>query len=600
MSKDLKLDDIWDTSDGLDTNITLEKKPKPVKPHALEPSKRFASLKLSTRSPTRQSSLGPLASPSSPDLPKDANAGSRPGLTRSLTLPKVSASESNLNSNAGRSSRIRTEVEMLSLDPVVLENIRRWVLGIAIVEFDLDHGPVLAAVFPDLDLTPEESSNIAFSAFPDSLQFDQGSQNHSFRIREANSRPGSLDSFLYGFSHFTQRRDSQSKRGYEQRSAVILTHHPYPSLFTSLSYVFGPLFETHGTPMLETACHSIAGWPNPTRGSVLELGFLGSVLYLELPPTIDSQQLTDTSSFKEKYDPKLHLLASSPPFYPPPLLLFEASLSHLWSIWECLVLGEPLFIYGSSPVQTSQAVWWFRDLLRPIPLAGDIRPYFTIHDQDNTLIVNKLPPKAGVLLGVTNPLFYKSCSHWPHILSLGRNVKHTAGVNGKSLNALPNPGPAPGWKTSTHKRYISKDRTLLKQLEDACAKGTEQDKLHASLLLRRHFCSRTNEILIPLSRYLNTLIPTPSEVSQSKLGGVIDADTDKRLKLKPFNSDNFFASLKAYGTTLPFRSNSKRNEFYERWLKTRAFGLWLGEQERIVQDVLRERRKEAFEGSNVS
>ncbi|KAL0577978.1 hypothetical protein V5O48_004015 [Marasmius crinis-equi] len=573
MSKDLKLDDIWDTSDGLE--ITFGK------PHkSPQPTKRLQTLKLASKSPNRQSSLGQLASPSSPNLSNEREDGHL-GLTRSMTLPKVSASESNLNSR--RPSKTRADIDALQVDFVVQENIRRWILGIAIVEFDLDHGPVLEAVFPPLDLSPEESSNIAFSAFPDSLQFDQGSQNHSFRIREPNHRPGSLDGFLYGFSHFTQRRDSQSKRGYDQRSLVILTHHPYPSLFTSLSSIFGPLFEAHGIPMLETACHSIAGWPNPTGGSVLELGFLGSVVYLELPPTIDSQQLTDTSSFREKYDPKLHLLASAPLFYPPPLLLFEASLSHLWSIWECVVLGEPLLIFGSSPIQTSQAVWWFRDLLRPIPLAGDIRPYFTIHDQDHTFLINKLPPKSGILLGVTNPLFHKSCSHWPHILSLGRNVRHTAGLNRKPAHALANPGPAPGWKTTTHKRYISKDRTLLKQLEDAC-KGSEQDKLRASLVLRRHFCTRTNELLIPLSRYLNTLIPTPSEVA---------SNSDKKLKLKPFNMDSFFASLKTYGSTLPFRSNSKRNDFYERWLKTPSFGLWLGEQERIVQGVLRERSKEA-------
>jgi hypothetical protein len=32
-------------------------------------------------------------------------------------------------------------------------------------------------------------------------------------------------------------------------------------------------------------------------------------------------------------------------------------------------------------------------------------------------------------------------------------------------------GPPAGWKTKTHKRYITKDRTLLKQLEDACEGG---------------------------------------------------------------------------------------------------------------------------------
>lgn len=92
---------------------------------------------------------------------------------------------------------------------------------------------------------------------------------------------------------------------------------------------------------------------------------------------------------------------------------------------------------------TSQAIWWFRDLLRPvnftsnqsiiiglpiglckIPLANDIRPYFTIHDQDHALLVNKLPPKAGILLGVTNPFFESECAHWPNVLSLGRRIQY--------------------------------------------------------------------------------------------------------------------------------------------------------------------------------
>jgi hypothetical protein len=67
----------------------------------------------------------------------------------------------------------------------------------------------------------------AFSSFPDSLQFDQGSQVHSFRIRDADSsqemqsrsndkRPVSEDGYIYGYSYFTQRRDASSKRGYQQ------------------------------------------------------------------------------------------------------------------------------------------------------------------------------------------------------------------------------------------------------------------------------------------------------------------------------------------------------------------------------------------------
>lgn len=144
-------------------------------------------------------------------------------------------------------------------------------------------------------------------------------------------------------------------------------------------------------------------------------------------------------------------------------------------------------------------------------------------------------------------------------------------------------------------------------------------EIDASLALRLHFCSRTNELLIPLTRYLHTLIPTPTEVANTQTRAQQGQGHGGNLRLKPFNSVNFFTSLKAHGSTLPFRSSSKRTEFYERlvfcpyfpsflatfcysfrsltnasvllfclcrWLKTPTFGLWLAQQESIVQNVL--------------
>ena len=35
------------------------------------------------------------------------------------------------------------------------------------------------------------------------------------------------------------------------------------------------------------------------------------------------------------------------------------------------------------------------------------------------MLANKNKPRAGLLLGVTNPIFEEACKHWPHVLSLG-------------------------------------------------------------------------------------------------------------------------------------------------------------------------------------
>lgn len=148
--------------------------------------------------------------------------------------------------------------------------MQKWILGLAIVNFDLELGPTVNSLHPDVWLSNKEAQNIAFSSFPDSLQFDQGSQTHSFRIRaiestdadpsHAHARAKPEDGYIYGFSHFMQERDPSSKRGYLQRSIVILTYLPYPSLFSALVSKLGPLYHEHGTPMLEAACHNIASW----------------------------------------------------------------------------------------------------------------------------------------------------------------------------------------------------------------------------------------------------------------------------------------------------------------------------------------------------
>ncbi|KAI0925944.1 hypothetical protein AcW1_008239 [Taiwanofungus camphoratus] len=508
----------------------------------------------------RTASTGPLRSPSSPSLlpiyPRQ--------LSRSNTSPRIQQTPRHEAS---------LSLDGLSMDPNKVTRLRRWIL----IDFDLEIGPKIRCVYPPLDLSPSEAENVAFSAFPDCAQFEQGSQVHSFRIRANNpcedkllwpsgQRPKTDDGFIYGYSHFTQRRDAASKRGYQQRSLVLLTHLAYPALFYTLITKLGPSFLAHGGPMLEAACHNIATWSEPRPDATLELGFLGSVFHAELPHAVDTQQalpVRSLSRLNDAHDPDSHVLVSLAPPDPPVLSILEACLPHIWSVWECLVLCEPILVFGTSPAVTSQAVWWLRDVIRPIPLAGDFRPFFTIHDADHAALVNSRPPAAGLLLGVTNPFFGRACKHWPHILSLSRD---TTKMDNNSA------GPLPGWKSRTHKRYVSRDRALLQQLQAACV-GSDRAKRDASALLRQHLSSRTSAFLVPLQRYLQTLIPTPAEAAQM-------------LRLKPFSERDFLVSLRGHGTPLPFKSARKAKEFYTRWIRTPAFGVWIAHQEEVVQRVL--------------
>ena len=49
-----------------------------------------------------------------------------------------------------------------------------------------------------------------------------------------------------------------------------------------------------------------------------------------------------------------------------PLHAFATYLPSLWSLWECLILAEPVLIIAPDPRICSETVWWLRDLLRPV------------------------------------------------------------------------------------------------------------------------------------------------------------------------------------------------------------------------------------------
>jgi hypothetical protein len=141
-------------------------------------------------------------------------------------------------------------------------------------------------------------------------------------------------------------------------------------------------------------------------------------------------------------------------------------------------------------------------------------------------------------------------------------------------------GPPLGWRTP-HKRYISKDRNLLKRLEESLHSGDREAKYKASALLRQHFHARTTAVLVPLNRYLTSLIPTiitspPSTPSKGP----------RPPRIASFNRDKFFASLKTHGSPLPFKSVAKQQAFYQRWINTNAFSAWLMREEKIVNAIL--------------
>ncbi|KAJ3186489.1 Protein dennd6a [Gaertneriomyces sp. JEL0708] len=351
-------------------------------------------------------------------------------------------------------------------------NIRsfwQWALCFCVVNFDLELGQAIEYIYPPIEFSDVEAKNIAFSAFPDSNSTAHiGDNAFTFRMRSGSftqdlyhkqqpppfsstehlprvsslqqgaGLPVDTDGFTYGYVLFRQQRDSSIRRGYFQKSLVILSPHPWPGLFLQIVSMVGSRYmdalvddrtrtdadlSTHisaAQVLLETASFNIASWPPPPSTLaadvsycpiVLSLPFLGEVPTFSFPPTPSFAQLFDSMISTRHTDTAV--ICTPGRFYE----LFSKSLELLWVCWELVVLGQSILVVAESPKSCNDIVWALVELIKPIPFGGDFRPYFTIQDTDFKSIANRQrPPTTGTILGVTNPVFTKVLEHWPHVI----------------------------------------------------------------------------------------------------------------------------------------------------------------------------------------
>lgn len=155
------------------------------------------------------------------------------------------------------------------------------------------------------------------------------------------------------------------------------------------------------------------------------------------------------------------------------------------------------------------------------------------------------------------------------------------------------PDHIPGF-TTKRKRRISKDRALLKRLQDLAtlaAKSGNDDAAvaaaiaSANVTMRRYFADLTERFLSPLNRYVASLVPASFDLSSPS----------EVPKIRPFNNVDFLSSLKLHGTPLAIRSRSLptgasvRQGLYTDFLKCPNFSLWLHSRVAAAEEEQRRR-----------
>lgn len=468
-------------------------------------------------------------------------------------------------------------------DPAALA---RWARAFCVIRFDLERGQLVEACYPPGALASATGLDrlVAFSSFPDSMSHHlprHRSSVHdslfSFRVPDPSpsaSVPGSRRGFLYGFVFNRQRQDERLPRGGEQKSVVILSHAPYSSLFRLLLQILGPLCFDVGPSALSMVASHVAAWPAPVPGRPMELPIGSAALRVHLPPAADDP------------GPPPALLPANPSvpyglFHDADLFAaFRGLLLHLWTLWELMVIGEPVLVVAPSPPQCSEAVAGLVSLVAPLLYSVDFRPYFTIHDPDfarlNALAEGEVFPP--MVLGVTNLFFLKSLKSIPNVVSVGSpNPNSTRvlpvggqshgsgnGINGTPgklkldklainkfsptglLNSIKLRREGPLCLMTEHKEalwstYVSTtkpDTSVLNRLIDAGVSPRIEESMSVvnNEILRRHFLELTTNFLAPFGPYLRTT--TPSEGSSPFVDPPL---------LPPFHADEFVNGLAARG-----------------------------------------------------
>ncbi|KAL1265079.1 hypothetical protein QQF64_003106, partial [Cirrhinus molitorella] len=447
-------------------------------------------------------------------------------------------------------------------EPLLLpwDRFSSWLHCICVVGFDLELGQAVEVIYPHHSkLTEKEKTSICYLSFPDSNSGCLGDTQFCFRFRQAAGRKSSLGCFLdhfdrdapvclkrdqgyyYGYVYFRQVRDKSLKRGYFQKSLVLISKLPYVTFFHSLLKLIAPEYFEKQEPCLEAACNDIDRWPTPCPGKILTLPIMGVVMKLRIPTCYDKPgtsqlvQSAPSDSLVSIILPTVHEVDLFRCFHP---VFF-----HIQMLWELVLLGEALVVMAPSPAESSDTVLALVSCISPLRYCSDFRPYFTIHDSEFKEYTTRTQAPPSVILGVTNPFFAKTLQHWPHIIRIG-DMKQAGEMakqmKVKKLKNLKTLDSKPGVYTA-YKPFLNKDEDIIKQLQ----KGVQQKRPSAAqnAILRRYFLELTQSFIIPLERYVASLMPLQKSISPWK----------SPPQLRPFNQEEFMKTLEKAGPQLTSR-----------------------------------------------
>lgn len=209
-------------------------------------------------------------------------------------------------------------------------------------------------------------------------------------------------SFYYCYTIFIQKKDANYKRGYMQKSIMIVTEIYHKKLFTGLLHEF----KEHYVKCLSKG-------KDFTIDKLEELYSLFNEKEDKIENMPESEEEMNISRIKEiKLNIELAIFPQNNNFFENLSLYYVAKI---WNLWELVITETPLLVQTDTPSSCSQIVLLLSSLIFPLKYCGDVRPYFTIYDNDfkDYRDNSELRQINSPILGVINPICVRTLKDWP-------------------------------------------------------------------------------------------------------------------------------------------------------------------------------------------
>ncbi|XP_006157639.1 protein DENND6B isoform X3 [Tupaia chinensis] len=462
-------------------------------------------------------------------------------------------------------------------------------------------------VYPShFQLTDKEKSSICYLSFPDSHSGCLGDTQFTFRMRQCGGQRSPWDAddrrynnmvpvalqrelaHYFGYVYFRQVKDSSVKRGYFQKSLVLVSRLPFVRLFQALLSLIAPEYFDKLAPCLEAVCNEIDQWPAPLPGQTLNLPVMGVVIQVRVPSRAENPESSPLRQCdQENLLPAPVVLASVHDL--DLFRCFRPVLTHVQTLWELMLLGEPLVVVAPSPDVSSDMVLALTSCLQPLKFCCDFRPYFTIHDSEFKEFTTRTQAPPNVVLGVTNPFFIKTLQHWPHVLRVGEprlSGDLPKQVKLKKPSRLKTLDTKPGLYTA-YTAHLHRDKALLKRLLKGLQKRRPADA--QSALLRRHLLELTQSFIIPLEHYVAGLMPLQKNITPWK----------NPPQVRPFCQEDFLRSLEHTGPQLTCFLKGDWPGLYRRFFKSPHFDGWYRQRHKEMAQKLEALHLQAICEANI-